>query len=165
MLKKIAGLVLVLMLMVPLVVSAHAELVSSNPQNGSTIKGPISSVKMIFGEEVKHFNSMTIKDSKGNSYSVSKYDLNGKNVTVHLSKPLTDGQYTFEWKVLSQDGHIAPGDLQFTVGNKNQSPAKQTANSDVQQKKTTSSPVVPIVIVVLIVVVLIGAFTALKKKK
>lgn len=168
MFKKMLGFVIALMLMVPVVASAHAELVSSNPKDGSVVKGPISSVNITFGEAVKHFNSMTIKDEKGNTYAVKKYDINGEKVKVDLSKSLTNGQYTFEWQVLSEDGHVAPGELQFSVGDKAQNKVdKQTTSTQTQPAKHASqqTPLVLILIVIVVLIIVVGFYFVIRKKK
>lgn len=162
MLKKVIGFFVLLMLMVPVIASAHAELVSSNPKPGSTVKGPISTVKITFGEGVNHFDSMTIKDEKGTGYKVKNYDINGEKVTIHLSKPLSNGHYTFVWKVLSADGHVAPGDLQFSVGdqtqNQSQTPAQTTKHAS--QNRFVSG-----VIIILLIAVIYFVYFILRKKK
>lgn len=162
MLKKVIGLLVVLMLMVPVIASAHAELVSSNPKNGSTVKGPITSVKITFGEGVKHFNSMTIKDVKGTSYQVKKYVINGENVTIDLAAPLSNGHYTFVWNVLSEDGHVAPGDLQFTVGDQAKTPAQTSTQTT---KHAPQNRMVSGLIIILVIVVIYFIYFILRKRK
>jgi methionine-rich copper-binding protein CopC len=116
-------LVNVLILAVPLAALAHAKMVRSTPGEGEALQPP-PQVELWFNE---------LLDAKLNSIVVfPAAELNAKpraNLTkgdaqvdprdrTHLFvalKPLPPGNYTVEWRVLSLDGHSAPGRFEFRV--------------------------------------------------
>jgi len=102
---------------------AHALLVKSNPANGSTIQAP-KSIELWFNELLDdNFNKVEIfgaGDAKGKerkNLAKGKPQLSGKDRT-HLTVEvgtLSPGDYVIEYRVLSRDGHSAPGRITFTV--------------------------------------------------
>ena len=60
------------------------------------------------------FSRITVKGAKGEVVSQGKLrQLADDTVAINL-KPLTVGNYTVEWQVLSVDTHITEGTLHFT---------------------------------------------------
>ncbi len=145
------------------VVSAHAELVSSNPVDGSSVQGPVQDVLLNFGEGVKHMSDMTIKDNQGNTYKVGSYSYNGKQVVVHLADPLPKGAIRFSWTTLSEDGHESPGSLKFTVGNGETNPPKKTTNTHTTESKH-SNVLVTVLLGILFLLIIIGFFAMLRRQ-
>lgn len=148
--------------------SAHAELVSSNPVDGSTVTGPVTSIFLTFGEGVKHLNALTIKDQTGKTYKIKSIDYVGKNVTLNLDHPLNKGKVSLDWQALSEDGHLAPGAMNFTVGS-SQKNAVQTdqhrTEAKASQKPPQSNPIITALLVALLVVIIIGFIALLRRKK
>lgn len=148
--------------------SAHAELVSSNPVDGSTVTGPVTSIFLTFGEGVKHLNDLTIKDQTGKTYKVKSIDYAGKNVTLNLDHPLNNGKVSLNWQSLSDDGHLAPGAMSFTLGSSQKNTVKadqHKTEARTSQKPPKSSPVITILLVALLVVIIIGFIALLRRKK
>lgn len=174
MLKKDVGR-LVLVLLVGLALfggrpggaSAHAELVSSNPVDGSNVSGPVTLVFLTFGEGVKHLNDLSIKDQSDKPYKVKSIDYAGKEVTINLNQPLPDGKFSLNWQALSDDGHLAPGSLSFTVGSYKSKSAQANNNGHnvKAENQTNSQPVVTYLLGLLLVVIIIGFFAILRRKK
>jgi methionine-rich copper-binding protein CopC len=101
--------------------SAHAYPAVSVPNNGATVKEPPREVRIQFTEEVEiAFSQIVVKDAKGAVVSQGKLrQLASDTLAIEL-KPLSSGNYSVEWQVLSVDTHITDGVLRFTVvpGNK-----------------------------------------------
>ncbi|WEG12072.1 copper resistance protein CopC [Pullulanibacillus sp. KACC 23026] len=144
--------------------SAHAELVTSNPVDGSSVEGPVSIVFLTFGEGVKHFNSMSIKDDSGHTYKVKNYDYNGEKVVVNLAAPIKSGKITMNWVALSEDGHNSPGELSFTVGSDSSAKSAQSSKA-VQAPVQHNNTMITVALVILLIIILIGFVFLLKRNK
>ena len=112
---------------------AHARLVKSNPADKAKLEEAPKQIELWFNELLdKGFHSVAVyPESEVNSKdrtSLTKGDVkvDGKDstrLTVEL-KTLKPGKYVVDYRVLSRDGHSAPGRLTFEV-----LPAKPAAES------------------------------------
>lgn len=104
---------------------AHARLLKSSPAGGETVKAP-AQVDLWFNELLDGggFNSVVIfpaaelKSKTHTNFTVGDAKVDAKDHT-HLIvelKALSPGDYVVDWRVLSLDGHSAPGRFKFTVG-------------------------------------------------
>jgi len=111
-------------LAVPRVARAHAHMVRSSPARNAELPAAPARVDIWFNELLDEgFNSIEVfaaKDANANSRSglqQGSATLDAKDRT-HLSvnlQPLSPGAYVVEWRVLSRDGHSAPGRFGFRV--------------------------------------------------
>jgi copper resistance protein C len=94
---------------------AHAYPIIVSPADGTALKESPREVRMQFTEGVElAFSRITVKGAKGEVVSQDKLrQLADDTVAIDL-KPLTAGNYTVEWQVLSVDTHITEGTLHFT---------------------------------------------------
>lgn len=120
-------------------VSAHAELVRSNPQANAVLEKSPVQVELFFSEPLEAgLSSITVYDS--NSLVVDAGDVrvdpsNPRRMTVSL-RSLVEGVYTVTWKVVSSiDGHQTIGTYPFAVGN-----AHAEAVQAIQQSSTARLP-------------------------
>ncbi|MCU1358390.1 MAG: Copper resistance protein CopC [Acidimicrobiales bacterium] len=113
----LATLVVVLVVLVPAgTASAHAELESSNPADGSVLKAAPSSVSLQFSESVSvRSDGVRVVDATSRRVDRSKAEGSGNRVTVPLGK-LATGSYLVSWRVISADGHPVRGAFTFSVG-------------------------------------------------
>lgn len=103
---------------------AHARLVRANPPDKAALAQPPARVELWFNELLDQgFHSLEVipaaqlKAKQRTNYAEGKPVIDPKDrtrVSVTL-KPLPPGDYVIEWRVLSRDGHSAPGRLKFTV--------------------------------------------------
>ncbi len=104
---------------------AHARLTRSVPEAGAQLTLSPARVELWFNELLDggEFNTITVLPSSEGpaanriSLSTGKAEVDGKERT-HLTidlKPLPPGEYTVEWRVLSLDGHSAPGRFKFKI--------------------------------------------------
>jgi methionine-rich copper-binding protein CopC len=93
---------------------AHAHLQKSSPVDGSVVTTSPSNLVLNLSEPAR-LTALSIQ--KG---SEPKQDLKplpttaAQQITVPLP-PLTPGTYSVSWRALSDDGHVMPGTLHFTV--------------------------------------------------
>jgi len=101
--------------------SAHAALVSSNPNDGAQLSAPPRTVTMTFSETPDPKLSVVhVLDSGGSDVEtggVGTVPGNAKQLRIEVRPNLTDGAYTVSWRVVSQvDGHVTAGAFAFGVG-------------------------------------------------
>jgi methionine-rich copper-binding protein CopC len=104
---------------------AHARLLKSSPKDGETVKAP-GHIDMWFSELLDGggFNSIVVfsaAELKSKTHTnlgegEAKVDAGDRtHLTVNL-KTLAPGEYIVDWRVLSLDGHSAPGRFKFKIG-------------------------------------------------
>jgi len=96
---------------------AHAYPAVSVPNNGATVSEPPRELRIQFTEGVEiAFSQITVKAASGEVVSQGKLrQLASDTLAIDL-KPLSAGNYSVEWQVLSVDTHVTDGVLRFTVG-------------------------------------------------
>ena len=101
-------------------VSAHAELVRSNPKANAVLNQSPAQVELLFSEPLEaNISTIKVYDSSGatvNAGDASVDAANPERVTVSLPS-LPNGIYIVSWAVVSQiDGHQTAGSYPFAVG-------------------------------------------------
>lgn len=109
-----AGILLILLL--PMAVLAHAELVGSTPAADSTVDGPFADpIVMTFSEGVVGESGAKLRDSASAGAIDATSAIDGDTMTLTPDAPLVDGEYEVEWTAIADDGHIERGTIRFTV--------------------------------------------------
>src|SRR5262249_62108222 len=99
--------------------SAHADLVRSDPPDGSVLAHAPSVARLWFSENISpEFSSTRVVDRTGAAVAGSHAQAGGdpRQLTVELPR-LGTGTYGLVWRVLAEDdGHTTSGVVVFTVG-------------------------------------------------
>jgi copper transport protein len=107
------------MLLIAQPASAHADLVRSDPPDGSVLAHAPSVARLWFSEEISpEFSSARVVDHTGAVITGSRIQAGGdpRQLTVELPS-LAAGTYGLVWRVLAEDdGHTTRGVVVFTVG-------------------------------------------------
>ena len=107
----------------PLEALAHARMIRSSPTADGVTQSP-EQVELWFNELLDSgFNSIIVYPAAEASAKIHKSLTQGEAKVdpkdkTHLTigvKPLPPGAYMVEWRVLSLDGHSAPGRFKFRV--------------------------------------------------
>lgn len=109
-----ASIAILVALLVPPSVSAHAELQSSDPAQGATVPSPFS------GPVVLTFTESLAVGSKADLYGpghqlVASATIDAGTMTIPMSGALAPGDYTVEWVSIADDGDLLRGTVAFTV--------------------------------------------------
>jgi copper transport protein len=96
-------------------VSAHAVLLSSIPATGEKLSKPPSKFVLNFSEPVTPV-VVSLVDIEGNSHPVDVPVGQGQGIGIGVPQPLSEGRYSFSWRVISDDGHPVAGAVVFAVG-------------------------------------------------
>jgi len=113
-----------LLLLIPRAAEAHARLVRSEPVSDARLSSLPTSINLWFNELLDDaFNSIAVFPvAEVSSEHRTDFVLGTATVDpadeTHLTVPLTrmpPGEYIVEYRVLSRDGHSAPGRFTFHV--------------------------------------------------
>ena len=108
-----AGTALALSAAVP--ASAHAAMVSSDPEDGATLDSAPASVSATFSEILDGPSTEIAVTGPGNeAIDAGDVEFDGDTFTQPMLYT-TPGEYTVAFRVISEDGHRVDGSISFTV--------------------------------------------------
>lgn len=97
------------------VVAAHSSITSSRPADGAQVSGTPARLTVSFDEPMR-IVSVSLADGTGRDYPVSPQAGRSASETLTVEPPaLPAGDYTLEWRGLSEDGHTLSEGIDFTV--------------------------------------------------
>jgi methionine-rich copper-binding protein CopC len=121
--KWLAAVVLGVIVLGPATALAHARLVRARPANKAELTASPERIELWFNELLDEgFNTVEVfktREGKADKQTLTKgnAEVDPKDRT-HLSigvQKLEPGEYIVQWRVLSRDGHSAPGRFTFTI--------------------------------------------------
>lgn len=102
----------------PMLASAHAILVKSQPNKDETVTVAPKQIDLWFNDPVKsEYKALAVIDSEGkrvDNHDVEQTLTDGSHIHATVAD-LPAGTYTVRYRVVSQDTHIVTGKFQFTV--------------------------------------------------
>ncbi|GIP28376.1 copper resistance protein [Paenibacillus sp. J23TS9] len=108
------------LLLVPGLASAHAYIVKSTPAENAVLAEPPAKVDIHFNEPLqKAFHSIKVTDSSGKTVNLSESRIpEGESSVLEadLQPDLPKGVYAVQWKAVSADGHPVEGTFSFQIG-------------------------------------------------
>jgi len=108
----VGALLLLLASVVP--VTAHAELVESDPADGETIATPYT-LTATFSEELLDGSRIVVRDAAGDEVARGEVDPDDRTVMVVDLPELPAGSYVAGWTARTADGHTERGTIDFDV--------------------------------------------------
>jgi methionine-rich copper-binding protein CopC len=110
--------VVLALLIVATVATAHSFLEGAEPRPGSTVKTAPVEVRLRFTERLEAaFSTVLVTDEGGKRVDRGEVQLEAgapKRLRVPLL-PIGAGRYTVKWRVLSVDSHIVEGEFTFRL--------------------------------------------------
>ncbi|WP_344303324.1 copper resistance CopC/CopD family protein [Nocardioides bigeumensis] len=108
--------------------SAHAQLVSTTPQEGDVLDAAPEEILLTFNEPVLSVpEGVTVFDAAGDVVA-SSAATRDTDLVVTLDTEVADGTLVVAWRVVSADGHPIAGSLTFSVGAPSESVAAPGAD-------------------------------------
>ena len=101
------------------VAAAHANLVATNPGDGSSVATSPVEVDATFSESISiDLGGLSVRDIDGTRVDdgASRVDTTGRTVATRLRPDLPNGTYVATYRVLSADGHPVSGSFLFGIG-------------------------------------------------
>lgn len=120
--------------------SAHSELISSTPADGSRLDAAPAQVVLTFSEDIRPEGALVqVTDGEGLAMTDGKLTLDGPKVTQPLSAQLHPGNYTITYKVVSADGHPISDAIAFTLSDAAGTASSSTSTSSTNTSSSTTS--------------------------
>lgn len=122
-------------------VLAHTELESTSPTDGEALATPPAQIDLVFGEApLPDAIDLSITDASGAVVaSALPATVTENTVSTPWPADLSDGAYTVNYRVVSDDGHPVTGTFSFTIGDATAAPAP--ASDGAVAETTTGSGV------------------------
>ncbi|OMP65631.1 copper resistance CopC family protein [Domibacillus epiphyticus] len=96
-------------------VSAHTGLDSSSPSNGQTVTKDIQDITLEFETVIEEGSSLSLQAEGENEIPLEDIRLDGNTLSGVTPEPLENGNYTVNWEIIGEDGHLIDGEYKFTV--------------------------------------------------
>ncbi|MFJ6652709.1 copper resistance protein CopC [Microbacterium sp. NPDC091313] len=127
----------VLALAVP--ASAHDQLVSTDPADGSTVATMPTQVTLTFNAEVLAGggNEVVVTDAAGTALADGPATVDGVNIVQQLTGE-GSGVITVQWRAVSSDGHPVSGQFAFTAPAAAPTPEESAAASQTPEPTMTT---------------------------
>jgi len=108
-------------------VSAHADLIASEPAAGSTVAGSPSTIRLTFSQPLESTSQIELFTGQFQAVTGLTTVVAGSEMRAVLGQPLAPATYTVQWTAVSDDGHSTEGSYQFAVTQASQTAANRTA--------------------------------------
>jgi methionine-rich copper-binding protein CopC len=116
-LRLVAAVLCVIWLLAPAAEArAHAILVTSQPQQNAELAGSEVDFRLEFNSRIDAArSSLQLAKDGGQPQPLALGESTAPNLLVARVQELAPGDYRLRWQVLSVDGHVSRGDLNFRV--------------------------------------------------
>ncbi|GAA2097670.1 MULTISPECIES: copper resistance CopC family protein [Brevibacterium] len=97
--------------------SAHDQLVSSSPADGDELASQPEWLELEFSGNVQEIGSeIRVIGPDDADVSAGEITIEGRTLSSALPDNLGPGEYTVQWRVVSEDSHPIDGSFSFTIG-------------------------------------------------
>jgi copper resistance protein C len=144
---------------------AHAELISSTPANGATLTKAPTSVVLTFGEPILSEGAgIVVTGPDGARYDESDTLKAGNTeASIELNPAKISGEYTIEYRIVAEDGHVGEGTLTYTLQHGGSIPSSQPTSTPDPTSSNGSGGVIWVLglgaIGLVLIVAMIAVFT------
>jgi len=97
--------------------TAHAELITSDPHDGSNLSRGPRNATLTFSEDIVSPAFVAVQSPDGKALKTTNVKVVGRTVTATVDDTNTRGRYSLSYRVVSSDGHPVQGTLHYTVDN------------------------------------------------
>ena len=112
---KIVRMTCVLLLMAGSTLAlAHTHLVKAVPADGSTVTASPPKFVLTFAEPAK-LTTLSVQKDAEPAKKIAPLPTSASAEISVAAPPLAAGKYTLSWRAVSDDGHVMPGKISFTV--------------------------------------------------
>lgn len=145
--------------------TAHTELESTSPADGAALTTAPSQIDLVFSEApLADAIDVSVTDPAG-AVLASSLPATVTEATVSATWPaeLSDGAYTVNYRVVSDDGHPISGSFSFTVGDASAAPA--TTDPAAAAEPNGGVPVGILVVVTVVGLAIVAVAIALVSRR
>ena len=102
----------------PGIARAHAIVVAAQPAMNSTVLPGELEIRLDFNSQIDQKRSrLSLRRPDGTEFAVTLAPDGPPGVLAGRAQVAAEGRWTLHWQVLSLDGHITRGDVNFSVRN------------------------------------------------
>lgn len=102
---------------VPTAASAHDQLLSSDPADGSSLEASPETVRLDFSSDIMAEGAeIVVIDASYTDHATGDVVVDGSTASIAVTPGLPAAGYQARWRVVSSDGHPISGIVSFTVG-------------------------------------------------
>lgn len=154
-----------LALVLPVLVSAHSELKSSDPADGATVPSPFSGpVALTFTEHLADGTNADLIAPDGSTVAAASVGADPATMTFTLTSALAPGAYQAKWTSIADDGDLLRGIVKFTVAAAaTAEPATPAPSAAGNNSGGGNDVILPIIIVLIIITA--GALYLLRRNR
>lgn len=107
----------VIALLAPVRCLAHASLVASSPQDAATVPSGRVEMELRFNSRIDaKLSRLMLTMADGQRVSEPLETIPEANALKAKASNLQGGSYTLHWQIMSVDGHLTQGKINFRVG-------------------------------------------------
>ncbi|WP_018757941.1 copper resistance CopC family protein [Paenibacillus terrigena] len=106
---------LIFTLILPTTIFAHTGLKDSSPSSKEVITTELKEITLNFKTTIGELSSFDILDASKQKVDSLKVTVQDKSMVGTLPEALPNGEYTVNWKILGEDGHVVKHSYSFTV--------------------------------------------------
>lgn len=128
-LGRVAALASAVLAGLTVMAHAHASLVSTSPQDGSTIPDAPSILSLTFSEPVSPL-TLSLIAPDGERQALDTYVLRDRTLEITPPAGMAQGTHVLSWRITSEDGHPVGGAVVFSVGAASAAPATAVEEID-----------------------------------
>ena len=168
--RRLGGLLLagaLLMLAGTGVAAAHDSLISSSPEDGSTVGAGPATVTLVFSDVVQNIGPLvTVVGPDGGHYESGTVDVRDNQVSSAVNPLGPAGTYTVSYRIVSADGHPVEGTISFSLSAAG--PGAPNPNTPTEDATSDSIPAWVWILaagLVLVLVVLFGLRSTMQRSE
>ncbi|PRZ02678.1 copper transport protein [Isoptericola sp. CG 20/1183] len=121
--------------------SAHTDLDTAEPADGTTTSGPVGEVLLTFTRPVTPLGDTVVVEGPDGTVDVDvTQERAGAVVVATPEGGLADGGYEVAWSVAAQDGHPLEGTFSFTVQGTQTAPSEAPEPTVTQEASSPAEP-------------------------
>ena len=96
-------------------VSAHADLIASEPAAGSTVPGSPNTIRLSFSQPLQGTSTIQLFTGQFQPVTGLTTSVAGSELQALVGQRLEPATYTVQWSAATDDGHTTEGSFQFAV--------------------------------------------------
>lgn len=136
---RVAALAVALVALAAVPASAHDQLLSTDPADGSTLDHTPAAVTLVFSEKVLDISTTVVVSGPAGDVPAS-VAVDGGTVTATLTGDQPNGAYTVTWRIVSSDGHPVQGTFGYALAAPEPTPTPTPTATPTATDSTTSTP-------------------------
>lgn len=132
-------------------VSAHTELVSTNPAANSIVTAAPKNISLVFSEApILTGSYIQVEQAQANLVTKPKPVLDGTSLVVPWPAAIAPGQVQVNWRSVADDGHVLNGSYTFIYQQARPSESPQATNSANNSSRDIAGLAAGIALIILI---------------